>query len=338
MPASFGPDDDNVIRERAAAWFARRQSGTWTTDDAEGLSGWLAADARHRHEYDQLAALWSAVGDLADSPVVRAERSAGRPSPPWWRPAWRPALSFALLVVAAVGLARLLPWTDTAKSQAIATGLGERREIALDDGSRIQLDADSALTIYASGSRQTVILERGEAFFTVAHRPERRFEVDAGPARIVDIGTRFGVSRVGAQVLVDVTEGSVEVGAGADAAPRPLTAGQAATITADGTVGHPFASDGEAAFAWRDGRLVFDRTPLREAVARVNRYWRKPLAVVDPELAGLQLSGSFRIDDADGLLWAMEQTLPLRAVERGGRIELVAATSQATDTPAQLIR
>ncbi|HTY98590.1 MAG TPA: FecR domain-containing protein [Rhodocyclaceae bacterium] len=312
------PSDEALIREQAAAWFARRRSGAWSGADATGLAAWLAADGRHRTEYAQLAALWSAVGDLADRPLVRAERQPRRAA---FR-AWWPALGFALLLLAAVGLFRALPEL-TERREAVVTGPGERKEIALADGSRIQLDADSAILLRSGTRGDTVVMERGEAYFTVVHRPERRFAVEAGPGRIVDIGTRFGVRREGEGVRVAVAEGEVEVSSGR-AEPLRLTAGQSLAIAADGAVGPVAAADADAAFAWREGRLVFDRTPLAEAVARINRYWREPLVIADPSLGGLKLSGNFRLDDVRGLLWALEQTLPLNVSRQGGRIKLVA--------------
>ena len=317
MPLPPISADVTTIREQAAAWFARRQSGEWRDEDGIELAAWLAADDRRRKEYDQLATLWSLVGDLADRPLVRAEREPQRLPP---RP-WRPALGFALVLVAAVVLFRYLPELSE-RREAVVTATGERKELTLADGSRIQMDADSALLLRSGTRGDTVVLERGEAFFTVVHRPDRRFTVEAGSGQVVDVGTRFGVRREGEGARVAVAEGEVEVNAGRAASLR-LTAGQGVAFT-DGLVGSVASADASVIFAWHEGRMVFDRTPLVEAVARINRYRKEPLVVVDHSLDGVALSGSFRIDDPNGLLWAMEQTLPLRVRHSAGHIELLA--------------
>lgn len=333
MPPATDQDRSAATREEAALWLSRRQSGAWTVDDGRRLDAWLADDPAHRREFERLRALWAAVGDLADSPVVRAERAA----PVRRRAGWRPALAAACLAAVAVGLFRLMPGELGGSLRSATTGFGERREIALADGSRIHLDADSAVTIQESGDRQRIVLERGEAFFVVAHRPERRFEVEAGPGRIVDIGTRFGVRRAAERVTVGVAEGEVEVATGGGP-PRRLIAGQGMVVSADGYLDQAFPWDADAAFAWREGRLVFERASLADVAAQANRYRREPLVVAEPALAGLRVSGVFRIDDAGGLVWALEQTLPLRAVARNGRIELVSRPAGERETPPVPIR
>lgn len=176
-------------------------------------------------------------------------------------------------------------------------------------------------------------MERGEAWFDVEHRPERHFEVQAGPGRIVDIGTRFGVRLDDEErVAVAVAEGEVEVGLREGGRLYLLRAGQGMAIAAD-DVSQPLPVDAEAAFAWREGRIVFENTPLREAITRLNRYRAEPFAISDPNLESLRISGVFHIEDAKGFIWALEQTLPVRAVQYHGRTDFVAVRASERETP-----
>lgn len=334
---SASPPSSASIREQAALWLARHQSGGLDGDDRRRLDAWLAADARHRREFEELCALWVAVGDLAGSPAVQAER---RPAPrrrPWTWP-WRPALAAVGVLLALAGILRFAGWEGPERTLHVATAGNEQREIVLDDGSRIQFDAGSTATIHLSPSSQRVVLDRGEAWFIVEHRPERRFEVETRAGRIVDIGTRFGVRlEDGERASVSVAEGEVDVSPRGGGTTRRLTAGMGLSVTPGG-VGEPAPQDADAAFAWREGRLVFEGTPLREAVARMNRYCSEPLLVADRSLERMRVSGVFRIKDGPGFVWALEQTLPLRAVRRAGRIELVAIRPEGKDEPPALIR
>lgn len=322
-----------TIREQAASWLARCRSGRLTADDRRQLDAWLAADTRHRREFEALHALWDAVGDLADSPVVRSERrdaSARRAVP------WRPALAAAFVLVVAIGLVTL---ESPMRTLRLTTASGERKQIVLDDGSRLHLDVDSVVTVHPSDNSQHIVVERGEAYFEVVHRPERRFVVEAGAGRIVDIGTRFGVRlEDDGRTTVAVAEGEVEAGLReGDSPPHRVTAGQGVVLGPQ-TVSQPMPLDADATFAWREGRLVFDRTPLRVAVVRANRYRKEPLAIADTALEGLKVSGVFRLDDNRGLVWALEQTLPLRAVGRDGRVDLVAIRPGGKETPLSPLR
>ena len=55
------------------------------------------------------------------------------------------------------------------------------------------------------------MLERGEAFFKVAHDASRPFVVEAEPRRIVVTGTEFDVRRAPDALEVSVAEGHVKV-------------------------------------------------------------------------------------------------------------------------------
>ncbi len=61
-----------------------------------------------------------------------------------------------------------------------------------------------------------------------------------------------------------------------------------------------------------------------ESLARVlhdlNRYLPGRALAAEPALEDLRVSGTFRLDDVDGSLRALELALPIRAVERGNTI------------------
>ncbi|CAG1001012.1 Protein FecR [Rhodocyclaceae bacterium] len=326
-----------TVREQAATWLARRQSGGLDAEGRRQLEIWLAADALHRKEFEALHALWEAVGDLADHPSVRAESLASASLRN--RPSWRPAVAVMAVLAVAVGLGWQAGLEGPEQVIQVTTKAGETKEVRLADGTTLHFDVDSAATVRARDDRQRVVLERGGAWFDIPHRPERRFEVETPSGRIVDIGTRFGVRlEADGRTTLAVAEGEVEAGLRhGDESPRRVTAGQGLTLSSD-RLGQPASINAEALFAWREGRLVFDRTPLAEAVARANRYRREPLVVADPALSELQVSGVFRIEDGTGFVWALEQGLAVRALRRDGRVELVSAGSQRTSSPPALLR
>lgn len=324
-----------TIREQAAVWLARWKAHGMPDDERRRLDAWLDADARHRREFESMRALWDAVGDLADRPAAQAERrpSAARNTSPW-----HPALASAFVLVVAFGLVWFGGWEGPGRTLRLATAANERKVVELDAGSRVHLDADSTITAHLAGGRHRILMERGQAWFEVEHRPERRFEVETAAGRIVDIGTRFGVAVDDRErVTVAVAEGEVEVGLREGGSSLRLSAGQGTTL-AGGEIRQPSPVDAEAAFAWREGRIVFENLPLPDALARVNRYRAEPIAIADPALDDLRVSGVFRIDDAKGFVWALEQTLPVRAIHRPGRLDLVALRPTLKETPPAPVR
>ncbi len=76
-------------------------------------------------------------------------------------------------------------------------------------------------------------LERGEAFFVVAHQNDRPFTVQAGDALVRVIGTRFNVHRADRNVRVEVEQGVVQVSDGANGPDRAVTLRAGQTVVAD---------------------------------------------------------------------------------------------------------
>ena len=70
-------------------------------------------------------------------------------------------------------------------------------------------------------------------------------------------------------------------------------------------------ADVTALAAWRDGWLVFENTPLAEALATVNAYRVQPIEAADARVAALRLTGRFRANDSAGLLAVLPSILPL---------------------------
>src|SRR5690606_31190750 len=113
-----------------------------------------------------------------NSNVIGLERRASEPRdiPPAHRLKWAAGLSATLLATAGGWwmLAGPGSW------QTYATAIGEQRTIALDDGSVVELDPASRITVRLNSHRRDVRLTRGEAFFKVERDAERPFEVVSG--------------------------------------------------------------------------------------------------------------------------------------------------------------
>lgn len=203
------------IEDRAARWLIRREELGWSEADQDELDAWLEESMAHKAAYWRLEHGWrqadriSSLGTAA-TPVSRTyawRRFAG---------AWKPVAVAASVLLALTIIFRVvqpfLPGEAPApQPQMIATTVGGHRVVPLDDGSRIELNTATTLrTAVKSGSRE-VWLERGEAYFEVAHVEGRPFVVHAGPRTITVLGTKFSVRRDGERVTVSVLEGRVRI-------------------------------------------------------------------------------------------------------------------------------
>ncbi|WP_237717208.1 FecR family protein [Cupriavidus basilensis] len=195
---------------------------------------------------------------------------------------------------------------------SFSTAPGERQRVTLPDGSVVELNTRTRLSVRFEPGLRAVTLADGEAMFEVAHANERPFVVDAGSGTVTVTGTRFDVRRDGAEVAVAVESGSVGV-QGRSAAPSAahLSAGLGTRIAGDGRVAPAAAVDLGAAMAWREGKLLFKDQPLSLVAAEVSRYRRSPVRISDAGTGALRLSSVFRADDTDALLAALPRFLPV---------------------------
>ncbi len=236
-------------------------------------------------------AVWDALGALEAEDFKLA---APAPAPLWRRREIQIGgfAALAACLVAAVWL------QGQAGVQVYSTSAGERRVVALKDGSRLELNTRSRLEVRISARQRQVRLVEGEALFTVAKRPDRQpFTVDAGAASIRVTGTQFNVRKTTDQTRVDLLEGHVEVRGRRDAPLARLSAGQAVRVSASGdlTVGAP--ADFARVQDWRAGRVTLTRARLDAAVADINRYAAKPIALAQPALGDLTVDGVFEARD-----------------------------------------
>ncbi|RCL29409.1 peptide ABC transporter substrate-binding protein [Pseudomonas sp. AFG_SD02_1510_Pfu_092] len=315
------------VREQAAAWFARVQDAPCDAGLRAQLHTWLEGDARHRAEYQQLARLWQAADAI---PRQRLEALC-QPAPLRQLPRRRfvrQALAASVAAVA-VAVALGLGWGGWHYQQlnhqdSVHTAFNERRQLALPDGSQLELNGGTQLQVDFSSGQRHVRLSAGEVMFTVAHDSARPFVVDTAQGSVTVTGTRFDVRLDPASTRVAVEQGSVRVqGKGPSLA--QLTAGQGSHINAQGQVAAPYAVDTAVLTAWRQGKLVFDNATLAEVVAEVSRYRSQPLRVAPGKVARLRLSSTFSTDDTDALLRALPSILPvaIEAHEDGSR-EIIA--------------
>jgi transmembrane sensor len=301
------PCGQSRVRDEAAQWFVRLQNPVMSVEERQRFEAWLDEHANHRDEIQLLQGIWSAT-DLLPRERLQAlcERPAERTKR---RPLLRYAVAAGLLAVAVgLGLFSGLGASSDYRGE-FATVLGERRHVALPDGSLVDLNSRSHVRVVFEHRKRRVELVEGEALFRVEHDAGRPFTVDAGNGQVTVTGTRFDVRRDADSTRVAVEEGSVKV-QGRDF-PINLTAGLGTRIDAQGKVAAPYAINADELTAWRNGKLVFNNAPLSDVAEQVSRYRDKPLRVANAAVGNLRLTSVFRSDNPEALLKALPNILPV---------------------------
>lgn len=296
------------IEEQALDWVIRQRDATF--DAWEAFELWLSVDPSHADAYQAVAIADQDMAAVIASPLPKPVVAPAAPRRSIGRRAWLGG-ALAASLAAVIGVGVLMPRADP---YAIETAPGQRRTIALADGSRIEMNGGTRLTLDRNDQRYAV-LDRGEAAFVVVHNDHDPFEVKVGDALLRDVGTVFNVVRDKGVTAVQVAEGAVIYNPDREAV--NLTAGR--TLRAED--GDTRLVVGEVApgliAAWREGRLSYDGAPMRDVAADLSRNLGVPI-VAAPEIAMRPIHAVITIDrDQEAVLRRLGPLLDVEA--RRGR-------------------
>ncbi|MFZ5779891.1 MAG: FecR family protein [Pseudomonadota bacterium] len=286
----------------------RRRFDEWRRASPLNAAAWA--------ETQQLSALAAAMPpayEAAWQPVVAARPRSRLAAPAGLHRlgaalrAWRLALAGAA-VAACVGFL-VMPPILLRLGADYTTSTAELRKLVLPDGSEATLAPDSALAVFYEGDERQVRLLAGEAFFDVRPDSARPFRVLARDVETVVVGTCFDVRLSDDGVHVSVERGAVRVGR------EELRPGQAVHVMPSGQVSRAETSPAMVA-AWRDGQLVAQNVPLRDAVDQLRRYYGGSILLTDSALGDRRITGAYNLADPEDALRAIAQA-------HGGRVRRV---------------
>jgi len=297
-----------------ATWVARLMSGEATASDHVACARWRSLAAENEADYQKARLAWRSAGAVKQNIRTRPAR---------WRSYGAAAAAALALCVTLLALVPALR-PDAPHKRAIAANALEMRSIALRHGDVVALNVNSELSVIENGERTSVLLDRGEAYFSVQPGQRRTFVVEAGAMQVTVTGTAFEVARFEKNAIVAVERGSVQVRVG-QAPVRALRGGDRLLITADGNVRALSPIPPELVAAWQDGQLIFMEEPLSLVFERIQLYTPNRIRLAASVNADLLVSATFANEDFASVLDGLDQTLPV-SIERSaaGDIQVVA--------------
>jgi len=330
-PSGSAASKSLSLSEMAARWYLRMREHAHNQRSAEhhAFEQWLADDPSHAAEYDSFAHAMrqlnsaeslSTLADAAEQQAFLANEAR--------RKAKQQRLA-QLMVVCFICVAGFFShqqyqvWQAAPVMQLAAQNpVGQIVTKTLDDGTKVTLSAKSDMAVTYYRHERHVLLKEGEAIFEVTKDPERPFVVETDTAKVTVLGTRFAVNRLQQVVRVSVDHGRVKVEPKLDSselsaesqAPisREITNGQVAEVYPNHAmvlVNRP-ASD---AFAFLNGRLVFDRADTSEIAYTVSRYRQKPVQSQGRQVRNI--SADINIQDIDQFLRGLPNIAPVKLQE-----------------------
>lgn len=211
--------------------------------------------------------------------------------------------------------------TKFIQNYELITQKGERKIFPLSDGTIVYLNADSRLiypSTFSQSSREVEVV--GEAYFSVVHENDRPFKVTSGNTVIVVTGTEFNVKYRYGKVNVVVAKGSVKTYFKNSSDGIDLTKGQMISFTDERGFSKAVNINLDHYLAWRSNKFSFERTPLSEAMAEIERYYNLEVTFQNDSIRNKRLTGIFKTDSLEQILSIISLTLDVKIDYKGRKV------------------
>ena len=235
-------------------------AGKASQKEKEDVAAWIDADAANLKEFISLrksydAFIWQDTGAFSK----RTKKTISL------HPVTQRILRIAAVFVVAFGLSyamiQVLQKEDM-EMQTVYVPAGQRTLVTLADGTTVWVNGKSTLTFPSHFSSRTRTVELdGEAYFDVRKNPEKQFIVStAHQSAIKVLGTKFNVKayKEADEVITTLVEGKVNFEFN-NASQQPQY-----IVMAPGQ--KLYATSGERELSWKDGKIIFHQTSLRDAL------------------------------------------------------------------------
>ena len=290
-------------------------AGQATEQECEVVEAWLAQSEEDEQLLKQLMSLSWHADLLRVAPQVDADKAwqqAGRRlkgkniSLP--RRIWKIFQSVAaILILPLIVTFGILYYHDYAEQPAeesdrlveVCTNPGMTTHFALPDGSLVHLNSESVLrypAAFAKSERQVEL--DGEAYFEVESDPEYPFVVKTPHQTQVEVvGTTFNLEAFGSEPKVQATllTGKISFAYAQGTATHvvELKPGHKLIYDVEGSKTRVLATNGQAETAWKDGKIIFNATPLPEALRMLEKRFHVRLILKNPSLREEAFTGTF---------------------------------------------
>lgn len=207
----------------------------------------------------------------------------------------------------------------TTQTNTLTTANGQNYQLRLPDGTRVWLNAESAITYPVSftGLKQRIVQLKGEAYLEVSKDKTHPFILRTERQDIQVLGTHFNVyAYQGEPTKTALAEGAVRVTVGKRS--KSIVPGQQ-TVVDDQNI-KVEAADLEYVMAWKNGDFDFDDEPISNIMAILARWYDIQVKYQD-DFSESRLTGSIsRNRNISQVLRMLEQTKKVHFKVEGRRV------------------
>jgi ferric-dicitrate binding protein FerR (iron transport regulator) len=198
---------------------------------------------------------------------------------------------------------------------------GEKITCVLPDSSVVHLNSESRLDYpeYFNGNVRIVYLT-GEAYFAVKPDKNRPFIVNLGNSQVTVTGTEFNIRNRNNNTKIVVAKGSVNVLSLNSRKQEKLKKGDMVQLDESGNITPPVQVNLKYYLAWRENKLAFKQTPLKEVMAEIERTYNVKSEFLNEFSKNRTITGIFETDSLEKVLSVLSLTLDLNISQKGTKI------------------
>ncbi len=310
--------------------------GELTPERERVVEAWLQADNRNMEYYAWLKALYISQG-------MTAERAESAEETAWLRTLISPsgnaccglwkkvAYAGAVAAVLIIGIFNIWYFVSTFVSgservelahipegykHTIYTDKGVKAHVVLPDSTKVLLNCDSRIVFpdKFSGPTREVFVS-GEAFFEVTSDSLCPMVVTTPKKFRMEVkGTTFCISAYEDDPSARATliEGSVDLisegikGAEAETIMRPNDS--YIILSNNRVVLDPDDEAASRAIGWTNGALIFDRTPMKDVISRLKRWYGVEFIIEDEDVLSWRITATFHSESIMRIMDMLEYT------------------------------
>ena len=331
MLDNYREPEELLSDESFLAWYFK------TGEGSEGMEQWIADNPGSRELVEQAVELLNTMRlpekeipaqqiDRAESALMQkiAVLPEAAPIPLYKDRRWIAAACVLVLLGAGLVLTR----KSHSGQPEVKTAYGQIGHQQLPDGTEVTMNANSRLHYlpgWKDGADREVWVD-GEAFFRVSRTPlKSRFIVHTDHFDIIVTGTQFNVVNRNGKDNILLQEGSVILH-GRDGRDLNMIPGDFAEFNGSNQLAKRPAKN-DSVLAWKEQRLVFDKTPLRELVTIINEQYGIPVRLDQDSIGDRTISAILPNNNLNVLLQALEATSEFDVVRQENGI-IIKAHSQ----------
>lgn len=271
----------DIKENNIEALLPRYCEGIATEEERRLVESWIQESEEHRRIVKQMEMLYLAADTVHVMNKVNTEKALvkvkgkriGRGKVAWWEWAQRVAAVLFLPLLAAFFAQYYDGKGEAVQMLEARTNPGMTSSVVLPDSTVVYLNSESSLRYPSTfkGSNARKVELSGEAFFEVTKDAKKHFIVATShQSQIEVLGTSFNVEAYDDMPDVSTTliEGEVNFSFQSDRRRKQVLLKPGQKVVYDSSKGttNLYKTSGETETSWKDGKIIFNNTPLKEAL------------------------------------------------------------------------